>query len=56
LLRHNAASRMLRSHAGLPVISAVLGHADPDTTNGYMEADAERMRACVLPLPKGVTA
>lgn len=56
LLRHNAASKMLRSHAALPVISAVLGHADPDTTNGYMEADAERMRACVLPLPKGVTA
>lgn len=56
LLRHNAASRMLRFHAELPVISAVLGHANPDTTNDYMEADAERMRTCVLPLPKGVTA
>lgn len=56
LLRHNAASKMLRSNVALPVISAVLGHADPDTTSGYMEADTERMRACVLPLPKGVIA
>ena len=56
LLRHNAASRMLRSGAAPPVISAVLGHADPDTTNGYMEVDAGRMRACVLPLPKGAIA
>lgn len=56
MLRHDAASRMLRSGAAPPVISAVLGHADPDTTNGYMEADAGRMRACVLPLPKGAIA
>lgn len=56
LLRHNAATRMLRSGAALPVISAVLGHADPDSTNAYMEADEERMRSCVLPLPEGAIA
>ena len=56
LLRHNAASKMLRSGAALPVISAVLGHADPDSTNVYMEADEERMRSCVLPLPEGAIA
>ena len=53
LLRHNAASKMLRAGAALPVISAVLGHADPDSTNAYMEADEASMRSCVLPLPKG---
>ena len=53
LLRHNAASRMLRAGAALPVISAVLGHAGPDATNVYMEADEGRMRSCVLPLPEG---
>lgn len=54
LLRHNAASKMLRAGVRLPVISAVLGHADPDSTGRYMEADDERMRSCVLPLPKAV--
>ena len=53
LLRHNAASRMLRAGAGLPVIASVLGHADPDSTSVYMEADADSMAACVLPLPRG---
>jgi integrase len=56
LLRHNIASRMLRFGSPLPTISAVLGHADPDTTNIYLETDTERMRMCVLPLPEGVTS
>lgn len=53
LLRHNAASKMLRAGVALPVISSVLGHADPDSTNVYMEADEGSMAACVLPLPRG---
>ncbi|MBQ9002051.1 MAG: tyrosine-type recombinase/integrase [Eggerthellaceae bacterium] len=56
LLRHTAATRLLRSGAALPVISAVLGHADPDATAVYMENDDEGMRECVLPLPKAVRA
>lgn len=56
LLRHNAASRMLRAGAQLPVISAVLGHASPDSTDVYLEADESAMRACVLPLPEGAIA
>jgi integrase len=56
LLRHNVASRMLRFGSPLPTISAVLGHADPDTTGIYMETDTERMRMCVLPLPEGVSS
>ena len=38
----------------LPTISAVLGHSSPDSTNVYLSADAEHMRACVLPLPPPV--
>lgn len=53
LLRHNAASKMLQSGVELPTISAVLGHASPDTTNNYLETNLEKMRECVLPLPKG---
>lgn len=53
LLRHNAASKMLKAGTPLPVISSVLGHADPDSTNVYMEADERSMAACVLPLPRG---
>ncbi len=51
LLRHNAATRLLRAGTPLPTISALLGHADPDSTNAYLATDAEHMRACVLPLP-----
>lgn len=53
LLRHNAASKMLQTGSELSVISAVLGHASIDTTNNYLETDFDKMRACVLPLPKG---
>jgi hypothetical protein len=45
---------MLRAEVELPTISAVLGHADPDSANSYLELDVEPMRHCVLPLPKGV--
>lgn len=51
LLRHNAASKLLRAGTPLPTISAVLGHSNPDSTNVYLGADTEQMRACVLPLP-----
>lgn len=51
LLRHNAASRLLRAGTPLPTISAVLGHSSPDSTNVYLSTDTERMRACVFPLP-----
>ncbi|MEE8722936.1 MAG: site-specific integrase [Eggerthellaceae bacterium] len=56
-LRHNAATRMLRSGSvQLATISAVLGHADLATTEGYLESDEGRMLECVLPLPKGAFA
>lgn len=54
LLRHNAASRMVRAGTDLPVVSAVLGHADPDSSGSYIESDDARMLSCVLPLPGAV--
>ena len=56
MLRHSAASRMVSAGVGLPVVSAVLGHSEPDSTNTYIETDQEGMRSCVLPLPKGAVA
>ncbi|MCQ9164197.1 tyrosine-type recombinase/integrase [Arthrobacter sp. STN4] len=53
VLRYNAASKLLQAGTALPTISAILGHAHSDSTNVYLNADAERLRACVLPLPEG---
>lgn len=52
-MRHNAASKMLRAGSQLPTIAAVLGHADPESTDIYITTDGENLRACVLPIPKG---
>jgi len=53
LLRHSAASRLLRAAVPLPTISAVLGHADPESTNLYLIVDEARLLECVLPVPGG---
>ena len=45
LLRHNAASRLLRASVPLPTISAVLGHASPESTNSYLSVDSDRLLA-----------
>lgn len=51
--RHSAASRLLRAAVPLPTISAVLGHADPESTNLYLSVDQARLLECVLPVPGG---
>jgi len=51
-LRHNAASRMLRATVPLPTISAVLGHASPDSTDPYLSVDLDRLLECVLDVPE----
>ncbi len=51
LLRHNAASRLLRAAVPLPTISAVLGHASPKSTDLYLSVDEERLLDCVLDVP-----
>jgi integrase len=51
LLRHNAASRLLRAAVPLPTISAVLGHASPESTDRYLSVDQDRLLDCVLDVP-----
>jgi integrase len=53
LLRHNAASKLLRAAVPLPTISAVLGHASAESTNLYMSVDRDRLLDCVLDVPEG---
>ena len=50
-LRHNAATRLLRASVPLPTISAVLGHADPESTDLYLSVDQDRLLECVLDVP-----
>ncbi len=53
VLRHSAASRLLRAAVALPTISAVLGHAATESTNVYLSVDRARLLECVLPVPAG---
>jgi integrase len=53
LLRHNAASRLLRAAVPLPTISAVLGHASAESTDLYLSVDRDRLLECVLDAPNG---
>jgi integrase len=53
VLRHSAASRLLRAAVALPTISAVLGHASAESTNVYLSVDQARLLECVLPVPAG---
>jgi len=49
MLRHNAASTMVRNAVPVETIAAILGHSDPDTTGIYITTDEERLKECVLP-------
>jgi integrase len=53
LLRHNAATRLLRASVPLPTIAAVLGHARPKSTDLYLSVDVVRLLDCVLDVPAG---
>ena len=37
----------------LPTISAVLGHASPESTDLYLSVDRDRLLECVLDVPNG---
>lgn len=50
LLRHNAASKLLKKGVPVETIAAVLGHSDSDSTEIYLTTDDIRMRECGLPL------
>jgi len=50
LLRHNAASRMLKKGVPIQTIASALGHTSTDTTDIYLTTDEKRLRECALPL------
>ena len=50
MLRHNAASTMVKNEVPIETIAAILGHSTPDTTDIYITTDAERLKECVLPM------
>lgn len=49
MLRHNAASTMVRNKVPIETIAAILGHSNPDTTGIYITTDQDRLKECVLP-------
>ncbi len=50
MLRHNAASTMVKNEVPIETIAAILGHSDPNTTDIYITTDEIRLRECVLPM------
>lgn len=47
-LRHSAGSMLLEMETPLPVITNILGHANPDTTAVYLKTDLIKLAECVL--------
>lgn len=52
-LRHSAAVGMLESGTAYPVIGAVLGHTDANTTRRYLRVDVAHLRPLALEVPDG---
>ena len=50
MLRHNAASVMVRNEVPVSTVAAVLGHSSTDTTDIYITTDEAKLRECVLPM------
>lgn len=53
LLRHSAATAMLRTGSTLETIGAVLRHASPDTTAHYAKIDIATLETVAQPWPEG---
>jgi integrase/recombinase XerD len=52
LLRHSAATRMLREGVSLPAISALLRHASIETTTVYAKVDVGLLQEVAMPWPE----
>jgi integrase len=50
MLRHNAASTMVKREVPIATIAAILGHSNADTTDIYITTDEARLKECVLPM------
>lgn len=49
-LRHTLASMLLEKETPLYVISQILGHTDPDSTQIYLKVDLGKLKECALDL------
>ena len=61
IFRHRLATALLGNGVARPVISQILGHADPDSLEPYLSADITHLKECALsieqfPVDKGVFA
>jgi site-specific recombinase XerD len=52
LLRHSAATSLLRDGASLQAIGALLRHASIDTTTGYAKVDVGLLSKIAMPWPE----
>ncbi|NVM97023.1 tyrosine-type recombinase/integrase, partial [Arthrobacter wenxiniae] len=52
-LRHSVAVGMLEAGTPYPVIGAVLGHADANTTRRYLRVNVTNLRPLALEVPDG---
>lgn len=50
MLRHNAASTMVKNEIPIETIAAILGHSSPDTTDIYITTDVKTLKECVIPM------
>ncbi len=50
MLRHNAASTMVKNEVPIETIAAILGHSNTDTTDIYITTDEAKLKNCVLPM------
>jgi site-specific recombinase XerD len=51
MIRHNAASSLLKAGVAMSDISAVLGHRDPNIVSVYLSTDDKAMSECTLSMP-----
>jgi integrase/recombinase XerD len=52
LLRHSAATRLLREGVSLPAIGALLRHASIETTTVYAKVDVDLLQEVAMPCPE----
>jgi site-specific recombinase XerD len=55
LLRHSAATAMLRAGASLQAVSSMLRHRSVDMTMHYAKVDLAMLAEVVQPWPEGVS-
>jgi site-specific recombinase XerD len=51
MIRHNAASSLLKAGVAMSDISAILGHSDPNVVSVYLSTDSKTLSECTLPIP-----